>query len=135
MRAKFIISMPSILAISAYPDDESLFAGGTLAMYAEQGHRVYILETTRGEGGEVGEPPLTTEENLGAFREQEVRKAARELGVSPAELRRANFIGEFPYQTPVIMAYDAGDFEASLNAAMAAGATRVNLQVERRRET
>ena len=73
--------MTTILAISAHPDDESLFAGGTLAMFAEQGHNVYILETTRGEGGEVGEPPLTTEENLGAFREQEVRKAARELGI------------------------------------------------------
>ncbi len=73
--------MTTILAISAHPDDESLFAGGTLAMFAGQGHTVYILETTRGEGGEVGEPPLTTEENLGAFREQEVRKAARELGV------------------------------------------------------
>ena len=73
--------MRSILAISAHPDDESLFAGGTLAMYAEQGHQVYILETTRGEGGEVGEPPLTTKENLGAYREQEVREAARALGV------------------------------------------------------
>jgi LmbE family N-acetylglucosaminyl deacetylase len=73
--------MASILAISAHPDDETLFAGGTLAMYAEEGHRVYILETTRGQGGEVGEPPLTTRENLAAFREQEVRKAARILGV------------------------------------------------------
>jgi len=50
-------------------------------MYAERGHNVYILETTRGEGGEVGEPPLTTQENLGAYREQEVRQAARALGV------------------------------------------------------
>jgi LmbE family N-acetylglucosaminyl deacetylase len=50
-------------------------------MYAEQGHHVYILETTRGEGGEVGEPPLTSKENLGAYREQEVRKAAGALGV------------------------------------------------------
>jgi len=72
--------MTSILAISAHPDDESLFGGGTLAMFAEQGHNVYILETTRGEGGEVGEPPLTTQEELGAYREQEVRKAARMLG-------------------------------------------------------
>ncbi|MDH3194842.1 MAG: xanthine dehydrogenase family protein molybdopterin-binding subunit [Hyphomicrobiales bacterium] len=52
--------------------------------------------------------------------ERLVETAARELGVSPAELRRTNFIGEFPYQTPVIMAYDAGDFDASLNAATAA---------------
>ena len=57
--------MRSILAISAHPDDESLFAGGTLAMFAERGHQVYILETTRGEGGEVGEPPLTTQGEFG----------------------------------------------------------------------
>ena len=73
--------MAVILVVSAHPDDETLFAGGTLAMYAAQGHDVYILETTRGEGGEVGDPPLTTFENLGDFREQEVRKAARILGV------------------------------------------------------
>ncbi|PWE55066.1 carbon monoxide dehydrogenase [Metarhizobium album] len=52
--------------------------------------------------------------------ERTVETAARELGVSPAELRRINFIREFPHQTPVIMNYDAGDYEASLNAAMAA---------------
>ena len=72
--------MPTILAISAHPDDETGFTGGTLVRYAELGHDVYILETTRGEGGEVGEPPLTTKENLGSFREQEVREAARILG-------------------------------------------------------
>ena len=52
--------------------------------------------------------------------ERTVETAARELGVTPAELRRKNFIREFPYQTPVIMAYDAGDYEASLEAAMKA---------------
>jgi carbon-monoxide dehydrogenase large subunit len=52
--------------------------------------------------------------------ERIVETAARELGVSPAELRRKNFIREFPYQTPVIMNYDAGDYEASLEAAMKA---------------
>jgi carbon-monoxide dehydrogenase large subunit len=52
--------------------------------------------------------------------ERIMETAARELGVSPAELRRKNFITEFPHQTPVIMAYDAGDYEASLSAAMAA---------------
>ena len=72
--------MAAILVVSAHPDDETLFAGGTLAMYAKEGHDVYILETTRGEGGEVGEPPLATLENLGAVREQEVRNAARALG-------------------------------------------------------
>ena len=50
--------------------------------------------------------------------ERTVETAARELGISPAELRRINFIRSFPHQTPVIMNYDAGDYEASLNAAM-----------------
>jgi len=52
--------------------------------------------------------------------ERVMETAARELGVSPAELRRRNFIREFPHQTPVIMNYDAGDYEASLDAAMKA---------------
>jgi aerobic carbon-monoxide dehydrogenase large subunit len=52
--------------------------------------------------------------------ERTIETAARELGVAPAELRRKNFIREFPYQTPVIMNYDAGDYEASLEAAMKA---------------
>ena len=72
--------MRTILAISAHPDDETLFCGGTLAKYSQQGHAVFILETTRGEGGEVGDPPLTSPENLGAFREQEARDASRALG-------------------------------------------------------
>jgi carbon-monoxide dehydrogenase large subunit len=50
--------------------------------------------------------------------ERTMETAARELGISPAELRRVNFIRSFPHQTPVIMNYDAGDYEASLNAAM-----------------
>ncbi|PLP60867.1 carbon monoxide dehydrogenase [Mesorhizobium loti] len=52
--------------------------------------------------------------------ERTMETAARELGVSPAELRRANFITQFPHQTPVIMCYDAGDYGASLDAAMKA---------------
>ena len=43
---------------------------------------------------------------------------ARELGQDPAELRRKNFIKKFPHQTPVIMNYDAGDYNASLKKAM-----------------
>lgn len=52
--------------------------------------------------------------------ERTIETAARELGVSPAELRRTNFIREFPHQTPVILNYDTGDYEASLEAAMKA---------------
>src|SRR5205814_9327239 len=52
--------------------------------------------------------------------ERLMETAARQLKVDPAELRRKNFITAFPHQTPVIMAYDIGDFGASLDAALKA---------------
>ncbi|MER8572474.1 xanthine dehydrogenase family protein molybdopterin-binding subunit [Mesorhizobium sp. M1338] len=52
--------------------------------------------------------------------ERMMETAARQFGVSPAELRRKNFVTSFPHQTPVIMCYDAGDYAASLDAAMKA---------------
>ena len=52
--------------------------------------------------------------------ERLVETAARELGMDPAELRRRNFIQpeDFPYETPVALTYDTGDYEASLNRAL-----------------
>jgi carbon-monoxide dehydrogenase large subunit len=50
--------------------------------------------------------------------ERLVEVAAREMGLEPPELRKRNFIKSFPHQTPVIMAYDAGDYNASLKKAM-----------------
>jgi carbon-monoxide dehydrogenase large subunit len=52
--------------------------------------------------------------------ERMMETAARELGVEPSELRRQNFVQEFPHQTPVIMAYDSGDFAGNLDQARAA---------------
>ncbi len=52
--------------------------------------------------------------------ERIVETAARELGVDPADLRRKNFIAQFPHQTPVIMNYDIGDYHATLDAALQA---------------
>jgi aerobic carbon-monoxide dehydrogenase large subunit len=52
--------------------------------------------------------------------ERLMETAARQLKVDPAELRRSNFITQFPHQTPVIMTYDIGDFGASLDAALKA---------------
>ncbi len=52
--------------------------------------------------------------------ERVVDKAARELGVDPAELRRKNFVptDAFPYQTPVAVQYDTGDYGATLDKAL-----------------
>jgi aerobic carbon-monoxide dehydrogenase large subunit len=49
-----------------------------------------------------------------------VETAAHETGRDPAELRRRNFIPKsaFPYQTPVALQYDTGDYEASLDKAL-----------------
>lgn len=69
-----------ILAFFAHPDDETMLCGGTLALLARQGADVNILIATRGEGGEMGEPPLTTRENLGMVRESELSCAAKALG-------------------------------------------------------
>ncbi len=47
--------------------------------------------------------------------ERVIDKAAIELGVDPIELRRKNFITEFPYETPVAVAYDTGDYHATMD--------------------
>jgi carbon-monoxide dehydrogenase large subunit len=50
--------------------------------------------------------------------ERLVEVGARELGIDPVELRRRNFITSFPYQTPVILTYDAGDYQSSVRKAL-----------------
>jgi len=50
--------------------------------------------------------------------ERLVETAARELKLDPVEIRRRNFIKAFPYQTPVALCYDTGNYEATLSAAL-----------------
>ena len=70
-----------ILAAFAHPDDETILAGGTLAMLVDRGAKLHLLLATRGEGGELGEPPLTNRTGLGPTREQELRCAAKYMGI------------------------------------------------------
>lgn len=70
----------NILAFFAHPDDETVFAGGALALLSRQRAQVHFLCATRGEGGETGEPPLCTQEELGTVREQELLCAVQALG-------------------------------------------------------
>jgi carbon-monoxide dehydrogenase large subunit len=49
--------------------------------------------------------------------ERLVETAAREMKMSPAQIRRKNFITQFPYQTPVALCYDTGNYDATLKAA------------------
>ena len=50
--------------------------------------------------------------------ERIVETAAHELGIDPAELRRRNFITEFPYASPVGLTYDIGDYDATMRRAI-----------------
>ncbi|MFZ4808717.1 MAG: xanthine dehydrogenase family protein molybdopterin-binding subunit [Hyphomicrobiaceae bacterium] len=52
--------------------------------------------------------------------ERLMSKAAAQLGLDQAEIRRRNFIqpSQFPYQTPVAVVYDTGDYGASLDKAL-----------------
>ena len=54
--------------------------------------------------------------------ERLVDAVAHDTGIDRVELRRRNFIPNdaFPYQTPVALQYDSGDYTATLNAAMKA---------------
>lgn len=50
--------------------------------------------------------------------ERIVSRAGWELGLSQDEIRRRNFITQFPYQTPVALQYDIGDYNQCLDKAM-----------------
>lgn len=75
-----------IVAFFAHPDDETMLCGGILRLLADQGARVHLLIATRGEGGEMGEPPLCTREQLGQVREVELRCATSNLGAASLNL-------------------------------------------------
>ena len=53
--------------------------------------------------------------------ERIVETAAHEMGIAPAEIRRRNFVKEFPYATPVGLTYDTGDYEATMARAIELG--------------
>jgi carbon-monoxide dehydrogenase large subunit len=49
--------------------------------------------------------------------ERIVSRAAWEMGLGQDEIRKRNFITEFPYQTPVALQYDIGDYHACMDKA------------------
>ncbi|MGH6939225.1 xanthine dehydrogenase family protein molybdopterin-binding subunit [Hypericibacter sp.] len=52
--------------------------------------------------------------------ERIVENCARDLKMDPAEIRRRNFVkpDAFPYQTPVALQYDSGNYEKALDEAL-----------------
>jgi bacillithiol biosynthesis deacetylase BshB1 len=65
-----------VLAIGAHPDDADLGVGGMLHKLSDAGHRVGILDLTRGELASRGTPDL---------RAAEAAEAARRLGLARRE--------------------------------------------------
>ncbi len=51
--------------------------------------------------------------------ERLVTRCAWELGLGQDEIRKRNFITQFPYQTPVALQYDVGDYHACMDKAKA----------------
>ena len=69
--------------------------------------------------------------------ERMVDLGARHLKLDPAELRRRNFIPAdgFPYQTPVALVYDSGNYEPALDRALdAVGYAQLRSEQERLRK-
>jgi carbon-monoxide dehydrogenase large subunit len=90
---------------------------------------------------------LTNNTTVGAYRgagrpeaaqliERVLDVAAAQIGMDPAEIRRANFIppGRFPLTTPTGADYDSGEYEKALDAALlAAGYADLRAEQARRR--
>lgn len=76
------MSLRTLLAVLAHPDDESFGMGGTLALYAQRGVAVYLVCATRGEAGEVSPEYLRGFSSIAERREAELRCAAEKLGLS-----------------------------------------------------
>jgi len=71
-----------VLFIFAHPDDETFSSGGSISKLTSSKHSVSLICATKGEAGEVGNPPLTDKKNLGKFRENELKNAAKILGIT-----------------------------------------------------
>lgn len=73
---------PSLLAVFAHPDDESLASGGLLAWCAALGARVSLLCLTHGEHGHADTGPTAADARpLRQVRADELQAAARALGI------------------------------------------------------
>jgi LmbE family N-acetylglucosaminyl deacetylase len=78
----------NVLFVGAHPDDIEAYCGGTAALYAEQGHKVFFCTATN---GNVGSSTLSKEE-IAKVRYQEALNGAKVIG---AELIWLGFDDEF----------------------------------------
>jgi LmbE family N-acetylglucosaminyl deacetylase len=87
--------LKTILTVVAHPDDE-LGAGGVMARYASEGHRVYVVCATRGDGVDAQiKNEAATRETLGQVRQAELACSCATLGVNP----------------PIVLGYQDGEVD------------------------
>jgi LmbE family N-acetylglucosaminyl deacetylase len=97
------VALRSVVCVFAHPDDETILAGGMIALLARQGIPVHVVCCTRGEGGELGEPPVARREMLGATREAELRCAVQALGASVTVL---NYVDQLIAPDDVLLPFE-----------------------------
>ena len=119
----------NILAFFAHPDDETMLAGGALALLAQNGAQVHYLCATRGEGGEVlrnGFAPARDSKMFPVRREGKPRYRCRclaDIGAVPpgsveqAHLHRGPNLGGSPAQPPIPNIYGMAQTRAASRAA------------------
>ena len=125
------LAVESVANLGAYPSNFAPFiatAGGTRALIGP-----YCTPALHVRVRAAYTNTAPTDAYRGAGRpesvyllERLIDKAAHELGLDPAELRRRNLIpaAAMPYRTPLGQTYDSGDFSAILEKACAASGWR-----------
>lgn len=80
------VRAPRLMVVVAHPDDETFGCGSLLLHAAAAGAVTAVVCATRGEAGQIAPGSGATAATLAEVREQELRAAARLLGVSQVEL-------------------------------------------------
>jgi bacillithiol biosynthesis deacetylase BshB2 len=79
-----------LLVVFPHPDDEAFGVSGTIATHVQNGTPVTYACLTLGEmGRNMGNPPFPTRENLPKIRKEQLKEAARVLGIQ--DLRMLGF--------------------------------------------
>ncbi len=76
----------TMLSVWAHPDDEAFGPSGLVRKLHDEGIRNVVITATRGELGNLGEPPLATRHTLPEVREAELRAACAVMGVDRLEV-------------------------------------------------
>lgn len=79
-----------VLVVFPHPDDEAFGVSGTIASHIENGTPVTYACLTLGEmGRNMGNPPFTNRESLPKIRKEELKQAAKAIGIQ--DLRMLGF--------------------------------------------